>query len=178
MRHSYNENIRDIAIFRKLYLITLLIVTNQASAEINGRIVRVLDGDTVEILGEGNQLTRVRLAGIDAPEKNQPFGQRSRQELSSMVAQRIVNVTGEDEDRYGRLLGTVWLGTKDVNAEQIRKGLAWAYRYHGKPVRVDYATLEDEARRQASGLWSVPGQTEPWRWRSLHQERGSISDAP
>lgn len=164
--------------FRKLYLITLLIVTNQASAEINGRIVRVLDGDTVEILGEGNQLTRVRLAGIDAPEKNQPFGQHSRQELSSMVAQRIVNVTGEDEDRYGRLLGTVWLGTKDVNAEQIRKGLAWAYRYHGKPVRVDYATLEDEARRQASGLWSVPGQTEPWRWRSLHQERGSISDAP
>lgn len=164
--------------FRKLYLITLFIVTYQASADINGRIVRVLDGDTVEILGEGNQLTRVRLAGIDAPEKNQPFGQRSRQELSSMVAQRIVNVTGEDEDRYGRLLGTVWLGTKDVNAEQIRKGLAWAYRYHGKPVRVDYATLEDEARRQASGLWSVPGQTEPWRWRSQHQERGSISDAP
>ncbi|WP_141394535.1 thermonuclease family protein, partial [Enterobacter hormaechei] len=100
------------------------------------------------------------------------------QELSSMVTQRIVTVTGEDEDRYGRLLGTVWLGAKDVNAEQIRKGLAWAYRYHGKPVRSDYATLEDEARRQATGLWSVPGQTEPWRWRSKHHERGSISDAP
>lgn len=96
-----------------------------ASADISGRIVRVLDGDTVEMLEPGNQLTRVRLAGIDAPEKSQPFGQRSRQELSSMVAQRHVTVTGSDTDRYGRLLGTVWLGVKDVNAEQIRKGLAW-----------------------------------------------------
>lgn len=90
--------------FRTLYIISLLIVTYPVSADINGRIVRVLDGDTVEILGEGNQLKRVRLAGIDAPEKNQPFGQRSRQKLSSMVTQRIVTVTGEDEDRYGRLL--------------------------------------------------------------------------
>ncbi|EPC0968279.1 TPA: thermonuclease family protein [Enterobacter kobei] len=164
--------------FRKLYLITLLIVTYQASADINGRIVRVLDGDTVEILGGGNQLTRVRLAGIDAPEKNQPFGQRSRQELTSMVAQRNVTITGEETDRYGRRLGTVWLGATDVNAAQIRKGLAWVYRYHGKPARTDYAQLEAEARRQGIGLWSVPGQTEPWRWRSQHQERGSIRDAP
>ena len=70
--------------FRTLYIISLLIVTYPVSADINGRIVRVLDGDTVEILGEGNQLKRVRLAGIDAPEKNQPFGQRSRQELASL----------------------------------------------------------------------------------------------
>lgn len=70
--------------FRTLYIISLLIVTYPVSADINGRIVRVLDGDTVEILGEGNQLKRVRLAGIDAPEKNQPFGQRSRQERSAL----------------------------------------------------------------------------------------------
>lgn len=65
--------------FRTLYIISLLIVTYPVSADINGRIVRVLDGDTVEILGEGNQLKRVRLAGIDAPEKNQPFGQREHE---------------------------------------------------------------------------------------------------
>ncbi|WP_096215737.1 thermonuclease family protein [Enterobacter hormaechei] len=163
---------------RRFCSLVLFVVAFSASADISGRIVRVLDGDTVEILDPGNRLTRVRLAGIDAPEKSQPFGQRSRQELSSMVVQRHVTVTGSDTDRYGRLLGTVWLGATDVNAEQIRKGLAWAYRYHGKPARSDYATLEDEARRQATGLWSVPGQTEPWRWRSKHHERGSISDAP
>ncbi|BCI73912.1 thermonuclease family protein (plasmid) [Salmonella enterica subsp. enterica serovar Mbandaka] len=87
-----------------------------------------------------------------------------------MVAQRHVSVTGSDKDRYGRLLGTLWLGVTAVNAEQIRKGLAWTYRYHGKPARPDYAVLEAEARRQSVGLWSEPGQTEPWRWRSLHQD--------
>jgi endonuclease YncB( thermonuclease family) len=64
--------------------------------------------------------------------------------------------------------------TTDVNAVQIRKGLAWVYRYHGKPARTDYAQLEAEARRQGAGLWSVPGQTEPWRWRSQHQDRGFV----
>ncbi|WP_228146359.1 thermonuclease family protein [Klebsiella pneumoniae] len=59
-----------------------------------------------------------------------------------MVAQRHVSVTGSDKDRYGRLLGTLWLGVTAVNAEQIRKGLAWTYRYHGKPARPDYAVLE------------------------------------
>ena len=154
---------------RLLCSIVMLVLTFSASADISGRVVRVLDGDTIEILESGNRLTRVRLAGIDAPEKSQPFGQRSRQALSSMVAQRTVTVTGGDTDRYGRLLGTVWLDAKDVNAEQIRKGLAWAYRYHGNPVKPDYAALENEARCQATGLWSAPGQTEPWRWRNLLQ---------
>ncbi|NPC64801.1 thermonuclease family protein, partial [Klebsiella pneumoniae] len=119
---------------RKFCSLVLFVVAFSTRADISGRIVRVLDGDTVEVLEPGNQLTRIRLAGIDAPEKSQPFGQRSRQELSSMVAQRHVNVTGGDKDRYGRLLGTVWLGVTDVNAEQIRKGLAWAYRY--RPARL------------------------------------------
>lgn len=154
---------------RLLCSIVMLVLTFSVSADISGRVVRVLDGDTIEILESGNRLTRVRLAGIDAPEKSQPFGQRSRQALSSMVAQRTVTVTGGDTDRYGRLLGTVWLDAKDVNAEQIRKGLAWAYRYHGNPVKPDYAALENEARCQATGLWSATGQTEPWRWRNLHQ---------
>ncbi|ENZ4286619.1 thermonuclease family protein [Citrobacter farmeri] len=156
--------------FRQLCFMVLFVVTFSTTADINGRIVRVLDGDTVEILETDNQLTRVRLAGIDAPEKKQPFGQRSRQALTSMVVQRTVTVTGTDTDHYGRLLGTVWLGKTDVNAAQIRNGLAWAYRFHGKAIRPDYVILENEARRQAAGLWSVAGQTEPWRWRKLHQE--------
>lgn len=109
---------------RKFCSLVLFVVALSASADISGRIGRVLDGDTVEILEPGNRLMRVRLAGIDAPEKSQPFGQRSRQELSSMVAQRPVTVTGSETDRYRRLLGTIWLGMTDVNAEQVRKGLA------------------------------------------------------
>lgn len=85
---------------RKFCSLVLFVVAFSASADIIGRIVRVLDGDTVEVLEPGNQLTRIRLAGIDAPEKSQPFGQRSRQELSSMVAQRHVTVTGSDTDGF------------------------------------------------------------------------------
>lgn len=84
---------------RQLSAMLLLVVTFPASADISGRIVSVLDWDTVEVLETGNRLTRVRLAGIDAPEKNQPFGQRSRQKLTSMVAQRNVTITGEETDR-------------------------------------------------------------------------------
>ncbi|WP_228011682.1 MULTISPECIES: thermonuclease family protein [Enterobacter cloacae complex] len=92
-----------------------------------------------------------------------------------MVAQRHVTVTGSDKDLYGRLLGTVWLGVTDVNAEQIRKGLAWTHRHHGKPALPDYAFLEAEARRQSVGLWSELGQTEPCRWRSLHQDEQKMN---
>lgn len=88
-----------------------------------------------------------------------------------MLEQRTVIVTGRDTGRYGRLLGTVWLGTTDVNAGQIRNGLAWVYRYHGKLLRPDYVTLEAEACRHGTGIWSKPGQIEPWRWRSQYQER-------
>lgn len=130
-----------------------------ASAGISGQIIRVLGGDTVEVLEPDNQLTRVRLADIDAPEKSQPFSQRSRQTLSSMVVQRTV--TSTDVDRYGRL-GTVWLGRMDVNAAQIRSG-------SGPGLSVSRKC------RQSTGFWSVPEQTEPWRWRS--QGSGSINDA-
>ncbi|WP_240184600.1 thermonuclease family protein [Enterobacter roggenkampii] len=84
----------------EVFSLILFVVAFSASADISGRILRVLDGDTVKMLEPGNQLTRIRLAGIDAPEKSQPFGQRSRQELSSMVAQQHVTVTGSDKDRY------------------------------------------------------------------------------
>lgn len=99
----------------------MFVVAFSASADISGRIVRVLDGDTVELLEPGDRLTRVRLAGIDAPEKSQPFGQRSRQELSSMVAQRPVTVTGSETDRYGRLLGTLWRGLKPNRTKTYAK---------------------------------------------------------
>jgi len=81
----------------------------------------VLDGDTIEVLHDSGTRSRVRLAGIDAPEKKQPFGQRSRQSLSELVSQKHVSITGEEYDRYGRLLGTVWSGQTDINAVQLQK---------------------------------------------------------
>lgn len=102
--------------FQAGIVLALTAVALFARADINGRVVRVLDGDTVDVLEASGERTRVRLAGIDAPEKAQPFGQRSRQMLNARIAQQSVLITGEERDLYGRLLGTIWLGNEDMNA--------------------------------------------------------------
>ncbi|MDV5241843.1 thermonuclease family protein, partial [Leclercia adecarboxylata] len=94
------------------------------------------------MLQQNGELTRVRLNGIDAPEKAQPFGQRSRQSLTEMTAGKVVHIAGNNRDRYDRLLGTVWYDSKDINAVQVLTGMAWAYRYRGKAAIPAYAGLE------------------------------------
>ena len=147
------------------------------SADFNGVVVRVLDGDTIDVFQKSEQKTqRVRLSGIDAPEKNQPFGQRSRQLLSEMVVQRYVSVKESGKDRYGRILGDVIrydvppgvpvidMGV-NVNEIMLVRGLAWAYRYHGKALNPGYEQLEHSARHDHVGLWSESNNIEPWKWR-------------
>ena len=130
-----------------LYAVSLLILlTGNTDAALKGRVIRVLDGDTIEVLQVNNERTRIRLNGIDAPEKKQDFGQRSRQFLNDQIALQVVTIHGDETDRYGRVLGTVWLNGRDINAEQIRHGMAWAYRYHGIASNAEYEALEKEAR--------------------------------
>ena len=147
----------------------LLAVAWFARADISGQVVRVLDGDTIEVLQENNELTRIRLDGIDAPEKAQPFGQRSRQALTAMIAGKIVHISGNNRDRYNRLLGTVWYDSADINAIQVIHGMAWVYQYKGKPTVPAYANLEEKARKNRTGLWIEPAPVEPWRWRKLQK---------
>lgn len=155
---------------RFMTFIILILITFCAQADIAGRVVRVLDGDTIEVLQDSGARSRVRLAGIDAPEKKQPFGQRSRQSLSELVSKKYVSVTGEEYDRYGRLLGTVWSGQTNINAVQLQKGMAWAYRFKGQISNSEYGKIENEAKKSRAGLWSSPSQTEPWLWRRNHQK--------
>ncbi len=134
--------------------VLMVLLTGNASADIQGRVIRVLDGDTIEVLQVTNERSRVRLDGIDAPEKKQAFGQRSRQFLNDQVGQLIVVVTGDKTDRYGRILGTVWLEDQDVNAMQVANGMAWAYRYHGKASNSEYLVVESTARSLKKGsVW-------------------------
>ncbi|PXW50394.1 endonuclease YncB(thermonuclease family) [Grimontella sp. AG753] len=139
-----------------------------AEADITGKIVRVLDGDTVEIVA-GNVATRVRLNGIDAPEKAQPFGQRSRQALTAVVAGKTVLAVGDRRDRYGRLLATIMLNGRDVNAMQVYSGMAWAYRYQGNASVPAYLRYEQDAKTAKRGLWSEKDATEPAIWRREHR---------
>ncbi|CSX10551.1 nuclease [Citrobacter freundii] len=134
------------------------------SADVTGKVVRVLDGDTVDVLS-GQRTTRVRLYGIDAPEKAQAYGQRSRQALTNMVAGKTVTAVGDERDVYGRLLATIMLDTLDINAMQVSDGMAWAYRYKGRVTIPDYLGLEQQAKAAERGLWAQPGAVAPWEWR-------------
>ena len=140
-----------------------------------GRVVSVVDGDTLTLLTPARTELKVRLDGIDAPEKDQPWGARSKQALSDRVFGRSVSVRSKGRDRYGRTLGVVAAGGADVNAALVRGGAAWAYRRYLADDRL--IRLEAEARAAKRGLWALPpGQTTPpWEWRAADRTQ---SDRP
>jgi len=128
-----------------------------------------LDGDTVEVLDATKTPRRIRLAGIDSPEKAQPFGARSKQHLSDQVFGKKVEVLSNKTDKYGRIVGKALAGSKDANLEQVRSGFAWHYKEYQKEQsandRETYANAEASARNKHSGLWNDPKPMPPWKWR-------------
>lgn len=136
---------------------------------LKGRVIRVADGDTITVLDAENRQHRVRLATIDAPESEQDFGQRARQNLNDLVYGKEVEIKSSKRDQYGRIVGKVINDQKDVNLEQIRQGFAWHYRHHANEQTPEdrklYADAENEARREKRGLWSAGDATPPWKWR-------------
>ncbi|EAB8017793.1 nuclease [Salmonella enterica subsp. enterica] len=149
----------------RLILLFLLILSPAIQATLTGRVVRVIDGDTVVVLAAPATEIRIRLAGIDAPEKGQPFGQRARQFLASRVTGRVVEISGDSRDRYGRILGTLWADGRDINAELVCSGMAWTYRVRSRVQSPAYLQCENTAREQRKGLWQEPSPVPPWQWR-------------
>ena len=147
-------------------LLALLAVAGPAWAELLGRVIAVHDGDTISILVQGRAL-RVRLAGIDAPERGQPFSNASRHALESRVAGRDVVVVERGRDGYGRLLGRVYVQGLDVGAEQVRDGYAWVFRRFERDAQL--WALEAEAKAAQRGLWRDPRAVAPWLWRERRQ---------
>jgi endonuclease YncB( thermonuclease family) len=135
------------------------------AAELAGRVISVTDGDTFTLLTENKERVRIRLAEIDAPENGQPWAQRAKDALSTLVFSQTVRVIYTGKDQYGRTLGRVYVADKDVNAEMVRNGSAWAYRQYLTDSTL--FGIETQARAAKRGLWSLPAaQTvEPWEWR-------------
>ena len=153
-----------------LFLALLALGAGAADWQVlTGRVVGVSDGDTITILTQ-HQPAKIRLAGIDAPEKNQAFGQRSKQLLSSLVFGKTVTVEYRKKDRYGRIVGKVLLpGGRDVNLEMLRGGMAWWYeQYQNEQPVADrglYAESESAARKRNQGLWVDQNPVPPWDFR-------------
>jgi endonuclease YncB( thermonuclease family) len=131
-----------------------------------GRVVGISDGDTLTLLDESKVQHKIRLAAIDAPEKAQAFGNRSKQALSDLCYDKVASIKVVDTDRYGRTVGELSCAGTNANEAMVRSGMAWVYRKYAKGYPGLYK-LEDEAKAAKRGLWTDSNPVPPWEWRKL-----------
>ena len=143
------------------------------AATLMGRVVSVSDGDTVTVLTAENRQFKIRLSGIDAPEKKQPFGARAKETLARQLFGQPVTVEWTKTDRYGRIVGKIEVDGVDANLEQIREGSAWVYTQYLRELPVEdrklYLETERQAKSERRGLWHDNDPEPPWQWR--HERR-------
>lgn len=152
----------------KTLLLALLLVL-PVTAQIAGKVVGVTDGDTITVLSDKKQI-KVRLAGIDAPERGQDFGNASKKHLSDLVLNKSVTLEGTKTDRNGRLIAKVILEGRDVGLIMIQTGYAWHYREYSSEQsaadRAFYQQAEIIARERSFNLWSQTSPIAPWEFRT------------
>ena len=138
----------------------------EASAPATGtfRLVRILDGDTI-VAADSKGEIHVRLIGIDAPEKNQPYGSKSTEYVRSLIGQKPIRLSGAAKDRYGRLLAHVYAGDTWVNLEMVKHGAAWVYKAKPDTFWADLNEAERNARNNRRGLWGAENPIYPGDWR-------------
>jgi len=169
---------RKRRLFRQSFLAAIFLIAGTALAAdpwtVSGRVVGISDGDTITVLDRDKRQHKIRLAGIDAPEKGQAFGDRSRESLSHLVFDKAIDAHCHKKDRYGREVCKVMRGGTDANLEQLRAGMAWWYREYAKEQsaedRASYAAAEDDARSARRGLWKDTKPVAPWEWRNRRAE--------
>lgn len=163
-----------------LFVLLACAVAAAHAEQFTGKVIVVLDGDTVMVTRKGGPPVKVRLAEIDAPEvghagmggkppnsqKAQPGGMASKASLSELVLHKQVSVNSQATDSYGRLVAHLSVDGLDVNAEQIHRGMAWEYsNFHSNKALI---ALQSEAQQAGRGLWAQSNPTPPWKWRKLH----------
>jgi endonuclease YncB( thermonuclease family) len=164
-----------------IYVFLVLLISSSASSEasvLEGIVVKIADGDTITVLDSNIVQRRIRIAGIDAPEKGQPFGNASRKRLGELVARKEVRIEFYKHDRYGRIVGKVLVTppdcptcgkTLDVGLEQITMGMAWWYRKYAREQSFEdqgrYEFAEQEAEAKKAGLWQDKNPQPPWEFR-------------
>jgi endonuclease YncB( thermonuclease family) len=159
-----------IRIIQLAALSILLLFVSCVNAEtLVGKVVRITDGDTLTVLTSGNRQYVIRLQGIDAPEHNQAFGTRSKQNLSRLVSDKEIQLDCGKQESYGRQVCKVLVNGSDACLQQVKDGFAWHYKqFESEQTREDrklYADAEDAARAARIGLWIDPHPIPPWDFR-------------
>lgn len=145
-------------------LILIFLLANISFAnDITGKVISITDGDTLTILTSDKKQVKIRLAHIDAPEKKQDFGEKSKQNLANLCFGKNAIAKIQSKDRYKRLIAEVFCDGENANLQQVKSGLAWHYKAYSKSKI--YANAELEAKKQNLGLWILKNPTPPWEFR-------------
>lgn len=167
----FNFHFKVTLLMRILLISILLLIFSLSvvSKNLEGKIIKVSDGDTVVLLDSTNTKYRIRLDGIDAPEKGQPFGTKATNFVKTLIAGKMVKVEWSKKDRYGRILGYVFTDTINVNKELLKEGLAWHYKHFNQDDEL--AKLELEAKSKKLNIWSEVNPIEPYQWRKMKNKK-------
>ena len=160
----------------KVVFLVAIVSTGVAAAKphdtVTGKVVAITDGDTLTVLDDARIQHRIRLAGIDAPERKQAFGNKARQALGDIVFGRVVRVEVVDVDRYKREVGRIFLGNRFINMEMVQNGFAWRYAQYDKGG--EFSVAEGDARLHRRGLWAERHPVPPWEFsRALRAAAGT-----
>ena len=171
---------KKLIIYFKSFIIKIVVAffiistTVSVLAEtVKGKIIRVVDGDTVLARTVDNKKIRIRLSGIDAPEKKQAYGIESKKFLENLISSKIVKISISKKDKYKRYLGMIFLNKTNINLELVKSGNAWAYRRYlkkmNKKLKEAFIKAESHAQFQKIGLWGKKSPVPPWLWRKKNK---------
>lgn len=145
-----------------LFFLATFISGSACADQLIRRVVSIADGDTLTVLDRFQVQYKIRLVGIDAPEKRQPFGSGSKASLASLCFGKTVTVDWHKRDRYQRIVGKVWCDNQDAGLALIGKGMAWWYEAYAKEQN---SQAQMRARSEKTGLWQDGNPSPPWTWR-------------
>ena len=166
-----SHNSKGNTTVKHLFLLSLIFLFHSLfSAEIKGKVIAVADGDTITVLDEMDKGNfKIRLDKIDAPEKKQAFGSKSKQFLSSLIFGKQVSIRYRAVDHYGRILGVIYCDGAEINLVMVQNGYAWHYSYYDQPPA--YIQAEKQARADKKGLWADPNPVNPYEFRKMQKRR-------
>lgn len=157
-----------LAFYNGAYATTYQAVQQKQRDTIYGKVTRIIDGDTFDVLTKQKNLVRVRMYGIDCPERRQDFYEVCKQALASMIAGKDVHLINRGYDRNKRLLAEVLAQQKNINIAMIENGYAWHFKKYSTDIL--YAEAEHKARKASQGLWIKPDAIAPWEFRAKYKK--------
>ena len=159
-------------VFLGIQLVVPPVSASEAEPERLFKVIKIIDGDTIDVLTGDRVMIRLRVNGIDAPERGQPFGNNAKRYLSETIGGKMVRLRGYGLDKYNRAITDIYLPGETelfINRELVKRGFAWHYVEYA-PKREDLRVDEAQARRARVGLWSDPRHVAPWAWRDLSKD--------